>query len=194
MMTSWKSAAALVLWLCCAYGAMGSNESASLKISVTGGAFNAKFKFYDASEGCPGYNDIPGAKDFLGGVFASDKGASKTLPTGVPLQVFLFRPRDTPGISAGGGAQEIRRRALQFVLTDDATLEFTGFEDHVPSWTATGGITVESAEACTDGDDPAADEDAEYDQADDTLETEALSGDEQDEDNEGDAETDSADE
>ncbi len=192
-MMGWKPAAALVLWLYCAQGALGNNDSASLKISVAGGAFNSKFKFYDASEGCPGYNDIPGAKDFLGGVFASDKGASKTLPTGIPLQVFLFRPRDTPGISAGGGAREIRRRALQFVLTDDATLEFTGFEDHVPSWTASGGITVESAEACADGDDPAVDEDAENDQTDDALEAEALGGDEQDEDSEGDAETDSAD-
>ena len=89
-----------------------SAETATLRVSIEGGAFNSKFKFYDASEGCPSYNDIPGAKDYLGGVFASNNGADKNLTQGQPVHVFLFRPKDTPGISAGGGASEIRRRAL----------------------------------------------------------------------------------
>ena len=93
-----------------------SAETATLRVSIEGGAFNSKFKFWDASEGCPSYNDIPGAKDYLGGVFASNKGADKNLTQGQPVHVFLFRPKDTPGISAGGGASEIRRRALQVVL------------------------------------------------------------------------------
>ena len=41
-----------------------SAETATLRVSIEGGAFNSKFKFWDASEGCPSYNDIPGAKDF----------------------------------------------------------------------------------------------------------------------------------
>ena len=48
-------------------------ETAKLRVSIEGGAFNSKFKFFDASEGCPGYNDIPGAKAYLGSIFASDK-------------------------------------------------------------------------------------------------------------------------
>jgi len=147
-MVNYKLYAVFGALLCWAQATWSEAPSASLTISVDGGAFNAKFKFYDASRGCPGYNDIPGARDYLGGVFASSKGVSKRLPAGIPLQVFLFRPRDTPGISAGGGASEIRRRALQFVLTDDATLEFTEFADHVPSWEASGGIVVEPASAC----------------------------------------------
>ena len=99
-----------------------SAETATLRVSIEGGAFNSKFKFWDASEGCPSYNDIPGAKDYLGGVFASNKGADKNLTQGQPVHVFLFRPKDTPGISAGGRASEIRRRALQVVLSGDATL------------------------------------------------------------------------
>ena len=123
-------------------------ETAALRVSIEGGAFNSKFKFYDASEGCPGYNDIPGAKDYLGGVFASDKGADKNLAQGQPVHVFLFRPKDTPGISAGGGASEIRRRSLQVVLSGDATLRYTGFDDKVPTWDATGEIDVQPASAC----------------------------------------------
>ena len=73
-----------------------SAETATLRVSIEGGAFNSKFKFYDASEGCPSYNDIPGAKDYLGSVFASDKGADNNLTEGQPVHVFLFRPRDTP--------------------------------------------------------------------------------------------------
>jgi len=125
-----------------------SAETATLRVSIEGGAFNSKFKFWDASEGCPSYNDIPGAKDYLGGVFASNKGADKNLTQGQPVHVFLFRPKDTPGISAGGGASEIRRRALQVVLSGDATLRYTGFDDKVPTWDATGEIDVQPASAC----------------------------------------------
>ena len=128
-------------------------ETATLRVSIDGGAFNSKFKFYDASEGCPGYNDVPGAKHYLGSVFASDKGADKSLTLDQPVHVFLFRPKDTPGISAGGGASEIRRRALQVVLSGDATLRYTGFDDKVPTWDATGDIDVQPASAC-ETDDP----------------------------------------
>ena len=125
-----------------------SAETATLRVSIEGGAFNSKFKFYDASEGCPSYNDIPGAKDYLGGVFASNKGADKNLTEGQPVHVFLFRPKDTPGISASGGASEIRRRALQVVLSGNATLRYTGFDNKVPTWEATGEIDVQPASAC----------------------------------------------
>ena len=54
-------------------------ETATLRVSIEGGAFNSKFMFYDASEGCPNCNDIPGAKPFLGGFRASNTGASKAL-------------------------------------------------------------------------------------------------------------------
>ena len=50
-----------------------SAETATLRVSIDGGAFNSKFKFFDASEGCPGYNDIPGAKDYLGSVLRLTK-------------------------------------------------------------------------------------------------------------------------
>ena len=125
-----------------------STETATLRVSIEGGAFNSKFKFWDASEGCPSYNDIPGAKDYLGGVFASNKGADKKLTEGQPVHVFLFRPKDTPGISAGGGAIEIRRRALQVVLSGDATLRYTGFDNKVPIWEAIGEIDVQPASVC----------------------------------------------
>ena len=123
-------------------------ETATLRVSIEGGSFNSKFKFWDASEGCPGYNDIPGAKDFMGGVRASDKGADKTLTVGQPVHVFMFRPKDYPGISASGLFTEIRRRALEVVLMGDAELRYTGFEEHVPVWESSGEITVQPATAC----------------------------------------------
>ncbi|MGI9314995.1 MAG: hypothetical protein EVA63_02705 [Halieaceae bacterium] len=135
-------------------------ETAKLRVSIEGGAFNSKFKFFDASEGCPGYNDIPGAKAYLGSVFASDKGADKDLAVGKPVQVFLFRPKETFSISAAGGEKEIRRRSLQVVLKGDATLRYTGFDDKVPTWEATGEIEVEPAAACENAEDPETNEDA----------------------------------
>jgi len=81
-------------------------------------------------------------------VFASDKGANKKLIVGQAVHVFLFRPKDTPGISAAGGPSEIRRRSLQVVLEGDATLRYTGVEDHVPLWESSGEITVQPATAC----------------------------------------------
>ena len=123
-------------------------ETATLRVSIEGGSFNTKFKFWDASEGCPSYHDIPGAKDFMGGVRASDKGADKKLTVGQPVHVFMYRPKDYPGISAAGLFTEIRRRALQVVLSGDATLRYTGFDDHVPIWEATGEIDVRPASVC----------------------------------------------
>ncbi len=52
-----------------------------------------------------------------------------------------------------GGAPEIRRRALQVTLVSDATLRYTEFVDHAPSWEATGDIRVEPAVACLPADD-----------------------------------------
>ena len=129
-------------------------DDATLHVSIAGGSFNSKFKFWDASEGCPSYNDIPSAKHFLGGVMASNKGAGKKLAAGQPVHVFMFRPKDTPGISAAGGQTEIRRRALQVVLGGDARLRYTGFEENVPTWEASGEISVVPATDCeTRGED-----------------------------------------
>lgn len=141
-----------------------SAETATLRVSIDGGAFNSKFKFFDASAGCPGYNDIPGAKDYLGSVFASDKGADKAVSVGQPVQVFLFRPKETFSISAAGGEKEIRRRSLQVVLSGDATLRYTGFDDKVPTWEASGEIEVEPAAACENDEDPDADAGPETDE------------------------------
>ena len=123
-------------------------EKVSLKVSVQGGAFNAKFKFFDASEGCPSYVDLPGAKHYLGAVFASDAGKTKQPAAGNPVHVFMFSPRDTFGLSAGGGDAEIMRRSLQVVLNSDAALRITGFEDSVPLWEVSGDIDVVPATAC----------------------------------------------
>ena len=144
-----------------------SAETATLRVSIEGGAFNSKFKFFDASEGCPGYNDIPGAKHYLGSVFASDKGADKDVSAGEPVQVFLFRPKETFSISAAGGEKEIRRRALQVVLSGDATLRYTGFDNKVPTWEVTGEIDVLPAIACENDEQPEVEEDASFDESED---------------------------
>ncbi|MFL2503240.1 MAG: hypothetical protein ACJ0Q1_10080 [Luminiphilus sp.] len=141
-----------------------SAETATLRVSIEGGAFNSKFKFFDASEGCPGYNEIPGAKDYLGSVFASDKGADKNVSFGEPVQVFLFRPKETFSISAAGGEKEIRRRSLQVVLSGDATLRYTGFDNKVPTWEATGEIDVAPATDCENDEDPEVEDDASSDE------------------------------
>ena len=174
---NWKCLArgvtAALIGVATATSLTASAETATLRVSIEGGAFNSKFKFWDASKGCPSYNDIPGAKDYLGGVFASDKGADKNLTEGQPVHVFLFRPRDTPGISAGGGASEIRRRALQVVLNGDATLRYTGFDNKVPIWEATGEIDVSPATDCENNEDPEVQEDASLDESkDDTSSVE----------------------
>ena len=139
-----------------------SAETATLRVSIEGGAFNSKFKFWDAREGCPRYHDVPGAKHFLGGVRASDKGADKKLTVGQPVHVFMYRPKDYPGLSAAGLFTEIRRRALQVVLDGDATLRYTGFDDKVPTWEATGEIDVQPATDCENRENPEVEEDFEF--------------------------------
>ena len=94
-----------------------------------------------------GYNDIPGARDYLGGVFASSKGSTKVLPTDTPVHVFLFSPRDTPASAPGWPAGDPQAR-LQVTLDGDAELVITGFNDHVPEWRSSGDIEVAPASAC----------------------------------------------
>ena len=144
-----------------------SAETTTLRVSIEGGAFDSKFKFFNASEGCPGYNDIPGAKDYLGSIFASDKGADREMSVGQPVQAFLFRPKETFSISAAGGEKEIRRRALQVVLSGDATLRYTGFDDKVPTWETTGEIEVLPAIACENDEESKVEEDASSDESED---------------------------
>ena len=144
-----------------------SAETTTLRVSIEGGAFDSKFKFFNASEGCPGYNDIPGAKDYLGSVFASDKGADREMSVGQPVQAFLFRPKETFSISAAGGEKEIRRRALQVMLSGDATLRYTGFDDKVPTWETTGEIEVLPAIACENDEESKVEEDASSDESED---------------------------
>ena len=115
-----QSSSAATRWCLAAVLLCGSGvslaDNATLKVSIEGGSFNSKFKFFDASAGCPSYNDIPGAKQFLGGVRASDKGADKTWLWVSRCRCSYFRPKETFSISAAGGEKEIRRRALQVVL------------------------------------------------------------------------------
>ena len=142
-----------------------SAETATLRVSIEGGSFNSKFKFWDASAGCPSYHDIPGAKDFLGGVRASDKGADKKLTVGQPVHIFMYRPKDYPGLSAAGLFTEIRRRALQVVLNGDAALRYTGFDDKVPTWEATGEIDVAPATDCENDKEQESEGDASSDES-----------------------------
>ena len=155
-LTRWASAALIAVATVMSLNVAA--ETATLRVSIEGGSFNSKFKFWDASKGCPSYHDIPGAKDFMGGVRASDKGADKKLTVGQPVHVFMYRPKDYPGISAAGLFTEIRRRALQVVLSGDATLRYTGFDDNVPNWEATGEIDVQPASVCETEESDATDE------------------------------------
>ena len=161
-LTRWASAALIVVATVASMNVVA--ETAALRVSVEGGSFNSKFKFWDASEGCPSYHDIPGAKHFLGGVRASDKGADKKLTVGQPVHVFMYRPKDYPGLSAAGLFTEIRRRALQVVLSGDATLRYTGFDDNVPTWEASGEIEVAPASDCENDEDPEVEDDASSDE------------------------------
>ena len=109
----------------------------------------AKFKFFDASEGCPSYNDLPWAKAYLGDVDVTAEGKTKELPRNSPVHVFYFRPNLTPDIMAKGGAKEIRRRSAQIVLTG-GTAELSLIEDEQGEmkWVANGAITLEPATSC----------------------------------------------
>ena len=149
-------------------------ETATLRVSIDGGSFNSKFKFWDASEGCPSYHDVPGAEHFLGGVRAADKGADKKLTVGQPVHVFMYRPKDYPGLSAAGLFTEIRRRALQVVLNGDATLRYTGFDNKVPTWEATGEIDVAPATDCENDLEQESEDDATSDESKEDASSVAL--------------------
>ena len=111
----------------------------------------ARFKFFDAAQGCPSYNDLPGAKSYLGSAKVTEKGSAKMLPGNRKVHVFYFKPSQTPEITAKGGAKEIRRRSAQIVLTSNsAKLELVRDECGEAQWIGSGDITVESAVNCAE--------------------------------------------
>ena len=134
-----------------------ASEAATLRISLKRGAVrgrSGRFEFFDASDGCPEeYVDIPGAKVFFGQTVAVDKGATKTLPVGQAIHVLHIGGRGAMKGLVSGGITETRRRALQVVLTGDAELRVTGFEDFVPLWEASGEINVVPATDCENDED-----------------------------------------
>ena len=134
-----------------------TSEKATLRISLKRGAVrgrSGRFEFFDASDGCPEeYADIPGTKGFFGQTVASDKGTTKTLPSGQAIHLLHIGGRGAMKGLVSGGITETRRRALQVVLTGDAELRVVGFEDFVPLWEASGEINVAPATDCENDED-----------------------------------------
>ncbi len=126
-----------------------ASETATLRVSIEGGAANSKFKFSDASKGCPKYHESSLSSEYLGAVTASDEGASKELPVGKPIHIRYHAVGDhIVGVGPGFGTKAMRIRALQVVLSSDAEVRITGFEDKVPIWETAGSIEAKPATAC----------------------------------------------
>jgi len=64
-----------------------------------------------------------------------------------------------------GGIGEQRRRALQIVLTGDAELRVTGFEEFFPLWEASGEIDVAPGTDCESDEGLEVEEDASSDES-----------------------------
>ena len=136
--------------------AADGGESATLRISLKHGVVKGrpgKFNFFDASDGCPEYVDIPGHKEFLGIAIPSDSGTTHKLPVGQPVHVVLVGGRGFMRKQMGAGSDVNQRRALQVVLRGDAELRIIGFQDIVPEWEAAGEIEVQPGSACKAGSD-----------------------------------------
>ncbi|CAM3321770.1 hypothetical protein SHPE106448_08145 [Shewanella pealeana] len=109
----------------------------------------ARFNFYDASEGCPSYKDGPLAKHYLGRTMVSSAGTTMHLPANKKIHVFYFKPSNTPGIMAKGGAKEIRRRSVQIELSgENAELQLIKDENDKMKWVVQGSIQLEPATNC----------------------------------------------
>ena len=126
-----------------------ANETATLRVSIEGGASNSKFKFSDASKGCPKYYESSLSNEYLGAVTASDEGESKELPIDQPIHIRYHAAGDhIIGVGPGVGTKAMRTRALEVVLSSDAEVRITGFEDKVPIWETKGAIESKPATAC----------------------------------------------
>lgn len=124
-------------------------QNATLRVSIEGGASNSKFKFSDASKGCPKYHESSLSKEYLGSIAASDEGASIELPIGQPVHVRYHAMGDhIVGVGPGVGIKAMRTRALQVLLSSDAEIRITGFENKVPIWETEGAVEAQPGTAC----------------------------------------------
>jgi hypothetical protein len=78
---------------------------------------------------------------------------------------FCFDPRILLAYLLPGVRQRSDGVPLQVTLMSDATLRYTGFDDKVPTWEASGEIEVEPATACENDEGPETDPDPVADEA-----------------------------
>ncbi|MCY9828804.1 hypothetical protein [Vibrio chagasii] len=134
-------------------GCVSDKFSQEVKLNLKSSDYEstfARFKVFDASEGCPSYNDLPGASAYIGKAKVSMTGTMMSLPANKELHIFYFKPSETPAILAKGGANEIRRRSVQIVLVDgEAELQLVKDENGEMKWLAKGSIQLEPATNCT---------------------------------------------
>ena len=134
-------------------GCASHNNDDSTQLSITindNGSGRASLKYYDASEGCPSYNDFPAAPDYIGQSKVKNTQSIMQLPLNSKIHVFYFKPRQTPLIMASGGAAEIRRRSAQITLTGGpANLNFGIDENDKIKWSSEGGIKLEPGTSCS---------------------------------------------
>ena len=147
--------ATLMLLFVMAYPvAVAGKSDATAELTVSSKDFahrRARFKFFDAAEGCPSYNDLPGAKAYLGSAKATETGRTMALSKNSKIHVFYFRANQTPEITAKGGAKEIRRRSAQIEMTGDtAGLELLEDENGELQWVGHGDVEVEPAVNCVE--------------------------------------------
>ncbi len=129
-----------------------TDQKTSIDLSIENPDYQtrrAAFKFYDASKGCPSYNDLPGSKDYLGSIRANTNSVTYKLQAQTPIHVLYFRPKDTPGISAKGGATEIQKRSAEItILGPGASLTYFKNKQGKPAWRTSGEITIADAKNC----------------------------------------------
>ena len=135
------------------YGCASHKFSKDIELSLKVKGFDssrAGFKFFDASKGCPRYNDFPGAAAYIGKAKVSNNVTTMYLPANQKIHAFYFIPSDTPVIIAKGGRKEIRRRSAQIILLGgEAELQIFKDDDNEIKWIAEGAIQLEPATNCS---------------------------------------------
>ena len=127
--------------------ASNKNErDVSLKIkSEDYASRRAAFKFYNAAQGCPSYNDLPGAKNYFGKVKVSQEYKIISLPKSSPIHVIYFKPNETPAMMRDMKA--FRSKNIQITVNEDmAELQLITDENGARKWIAEGYIECNNSD------------------------------------------------
>jgi hypothetical protein len=106
------------------------------------------FKVFKSDHGCPKFNDLPGAKDYIGKVKLSKDGKTIKIPTNTKVYIFPFSPKDTRNLMSKGKEGILEKTIIIETNAKEAQLTFDIDSINKPQWKGSDNLILSPGTSC----------------------------------------------